>query len=729
MRYISTISTGARGRRRGLVLCLAFAALAASLLAAIQLAGGSATSASAGARTVARLSAAGTFNPSLLLKGSNGAAEPSIRTDQYGNSYVIGPIGVPAGCKAFKVRHDGSASTFIGFPDHTAGGGDCDFAIGPKETAPTVHATGNDLAFSSLSLANVTVGKSDDGGTTFGPPNPAAAQIAIDDRMWMDADPKPNALGFDDVFLDYHDINTDDIQLSISTDGGQTYVQSGPIINNQDVSPGQWAATCPAALCIAAPTSVGAGNELGNLVAFRPRGAALKLYSIFTTPDSETDNFAGTGGQSRVYEAVGTVTDNPAGGPPVISWRNYEIWHGPVGARYDRIFPVTSVDAAGHVYAAWSDGATVDVKTSADGTSWGCPASSTPPSGSAPCTTPSAIPNPAGVNTAVFPWIAAGSDGIADVVFYGAGAPTPGDFGNDADVWQVYLAQTTDRGKSWSVSTASDHAIHTGGICMGGIGCAGGRTLLDFFQVSIDPTNGAADIAYADDHASPGNAVVYFTRQCTGTSATTGTSLVNDCVVPPPPPPLPPGSTCPGPQVADFVGDAPNNYPAGDGTNMDNLDVVNASFSTPDATHLQVKLTIKDLEPPPPPANMIAALWTVYWDYNGTTYFAQATDNGVGGPSPQAAWAFSDGTYSGGSWSPGSGAPTGTATLGPNGTLVITLDRADVGNPPNGAHLSNAWADVHGSLTAQGAGEYYTTPADRAPDADFGADYVVGQTC
>src|SRR5207237_10323601 len=102
------------------------------------------------------------------------------------------------------------------------------------------------------------------------------------------------------------------------------------------------------------------------------------------------------------------------------------------------------------------------------------------------------------------------------------------------------------------------------------------RTLLDFFQVSIDPTNGAADIAYADDHASPGSAVLYFTRQCTGASATTGAALVNDCVAPPPPVTPPQGTTCPGPQILDCVSDAPHNYPGGAGQTMDELDIVSA---------------------------------------------------------------------------------------------------------------------------------------------------------
>ena len=82
------------------------------------------------------------------------------------------------------------------------------------------------------------------------------------------------------------------------------------------------------------------------------------------------------------------------------------------------------------------------------------------------------------------------------------------------------------------------------------------------------------------DHAAPGSGVLYFTRQCTGASATTGAALVNDCKVPPPPPTPPQGTTCPGPQILDFLNDAPNNYPGGSGQNMDNLDIVNASFGS-----------------------------------------------------------------------------------------------------------------------------------------------------
>src|SRR5207237_1146168 len=162
-------------------------------------------------------------------------------------------------------------------------------------------------AYSSLTAANITTGKSNDGGNTFGVPNPYSQQVAGDDRMWMSADTRLNNLGFDDVYMTYHDVSALDIELGVSRDGGQTYVQNGPI-----------------------------------------------------------------------------------------------------GARYDRIFPITAVDAGGNVYAIWTDGNHIMYKVDATGTGWN------------PAAAPGQIANPAGVNTTIMPWAAAGKSGIADVVFYGA---------------------------------------------------------------------------------------------------------------------------------------------------------------------------------------------------------------------------------------------------------------------------------------------------------------------
>src|SRR5438034_8567970 len=187
----------------------------------------------------AKPTSASTFNPNLLLQGSTNTAEPSIRTDRFGHSFVIGPTGVPAGCKAWRVTHDGSSATYIGQPDHTAGGGDCDWAIGPQETSATISPapTDDDLAYSSLSLANITTGKSDDGGNSFGPPNVYSQQVGGDDRMWMAADPRLNSGGFADIFMTYHDVSgPQDSQMGVSIDGRLSYVQNAPL-NNTTAAP------------------------------------------------------------------------------------------------------------------------------------------------------------------------------------------------------------------------------------------------------------------------------------------------------------------------------------------------------------------------------------------------------------------------------------------------------------------------------------------------------------
>lgn len=342
-----------------------------------------------------------TFNANLLLPSSSGVAEPSIRSNSLGESFVIGPTGVPAGCKAWRVRHDGSAAVYLGFPDGTLGGGDCDWAVGPKETGSSF----DDLAYSSLTLANITTGKSSDDGTSFGVPNVFSQQVAGDDRMWMAADPKANALGLATIYMTYHDVTTDQIELGTSHDGGQTYTQNpNGAINPLDVPAGQWAG------------GASAGNELGNVVARRdPATGALTLYSIFATPDSALDSAAqgaaGTANFNRVYEAVGTVANPDTA--PLVTWHDYEIWHGPAGAKYDKTFPVTDVDAAGRVYAVFTDGNHVYFKTDADGTKWN------------PAVAPAQLDKlaggyPAADNTALMPWIAAGGAGLVDVVWYAA---------------------------------------------------------------------------------------------------------------------------------------------------------------------------------------------------------------------------------------------------------------------------------------------------------------------
>jgi hypothetical protein len=689
------------------------------------------------------------FNPNLQLKNSDGAGEPSIRTDHSGNSYVIGPTGFPTGgCHAFKVKPDGSASTDLGFPDHNVGGGDCDWALGPPETGST-----NDvLGYSSLLLSSIVTGKSTDGGATFSPPNLYGQTVPADDRMWNAADPQLNGAGLDDMFMTYHDLHTDQIWQETSVNGGASYtgVPNG-VINPAEVPPQQWTSSCPGAGCVVGGPAVFAGNELGNIVA-RRTATGLTLYSIFTTPDSGTDNTNSVNEENRVYAAVAHVTDVPGTLIPQqpITWDDYEIWHGPLNTIYSQIFPVISVDNSGRVYAAFSDASHMYVKSTADPTNWGCPAASTVPGGSDPCTVaPTQIDTlsngyPAGENTSIMPWMAApvtGSGSALDVVWYGAHGGVAGKNLDANAVWDVYMAQTIDGGASWKVSTVSDHHIHTGPICTQGDACtAGSRTLLDFFQVAIDPTNGAATVTWADDHLNPGIASLYFTRQCSGDSVTTYANppiASSSCLSPPAPPPPPPfGSICPGPQILDLTGDAPNNYPGGDGANMPMFDILNAFFGTTEsaghAAQIIVTLTLNNLSAPPPPPNIPSGQWSVLFTIGSTHYFVEADSNGSGS---NATVQFSDGTISNGTATFTNTAVPGQFNTGPNGTIVWVVPVADLGNPANNTVITNTFANDRGTIAVQGNGLQYTAAADTAPPGDnpanagFGADYVINQSC
>ncbi|MEA2499162.1 MAG: hypothetical protein QOH26_1567, partial [Actinomycetota bacterium] len=70
--------------------------------------------------------------------------------------------------------------------------------------------------------------------------------------------------------------------------------------------------------------------------------------------------------------------------------------------------------------------------------------------------------------------------------------------------WHVYLANITNADtKSPTVKQirVTRHPMHYGTVCLEGLGCAavtGNRNLADFFEVSIDPRNGALAIVYDD---------------------------------------------------------------------------------------------------------------------------------------------------------------------------------------------------------------------------------------
>src|SRR5204863_8798774 len=101
---------------------------------------------------------------------------------------------------------------------------------GPRPPNTYIGDAIPNVAFVSLSLADVTAVNSKDRGQTFSIgtsmatggainlANAGAAHVPGDDRMWIDA--------FDDastVYMTYHDLASGAIHVQASTDGGATY--------------------------------------------------------------------------------------------------------------------------------------------------------------------------------------------------------------------------------------------------------------------------------------------------------------------------------------------------------------------------------------------------------------------------------------------------------------------------------------------------------------------------
>ena len=162
--------------------------------------------------------------PGTVCPGSsgctNGAAEPAIRADATGTFYVSSELGLSAGTLAWKSTDGGLHYTALTSPNQISqaaggiatGGGDTDLGVAPQANANGIH----NVYVASLSLANVTVSTSQDGGQTWNK-NVLSATIPGDDREWIAADQATK------VCISYHDIVTFNIDVKCSFDAGASF--------------------------------------------------------------------------------------------------------------------------------------------------------------------------------------------------------------------------------------------------------------------------------------------------------------------------------------------------------------------------------------------------------------------------------------------------------------------------------------------------------------------------
>jgi hypothetical protein len=405
-----------------------------------------------------------TFTNTPLIQ-PEGGSEPEISIGTTGTMGIVGLQWLFTGSLANLGTHlwtgpFGSTPTFRGLVDaslqqsgkQVAGSEDADVDMG---STGTLHIT------TLIALINPAFTRAQLGVTAITCPNASSSAFSISsctrqiigttnsDRPWITSEGTH-------VYISYHDSrNASLIVVQRSDDDGYTWQRVGDPIVGQD------GATADATF----------NNIQGNLEA---DAFTHDVYDIYAS--GETGFLKGRTFTPN-HIIVSRSTDMGK------TWTANLVFQAPPGTSLAQIFPTLSVDPTnGKLYAAWSDGHSVSFSMSSDqGTHWST----------------AVMVNTTPANTAVFPWLAA-YNGTIDLVYYATDTSD-----TSSAVWNVYLAQTTDDGATFTQSLVSNHPNHVGVICFGGTGCtAGTRNLLDLFQVAIDPQNGKAAIIYTDDTIS-----------------------------------------------------------------------------------------------------------------------------------------------------------------------------------------------------------------------------------
>ncbi len=332
------------------------------------------------------------------------------------------------------------------------GGGDTDLSTAPQANASGIY----NVYVASLTLANVTVSTSQDGGKTWSK-NVTSATIPGDDREWIAADQASK------VCISYHDIVTFNIDVNCSVDAGATFTQLGSAIDPTHAFLLQ-------------------ENSTGNLV-IDPNSHVI--YQVFSGIANATEAVLPSSFHA-VWIAVSrdgghTFTDNPVYVNPNTS------------VSYGHQFINATVDQAGTIFVVYNDNHNLYYSFSTNsGLTW---------------TGPIQI-NQSPSATAIMPWSIACAPGQLTVVWYGTsfydGTTAPDNYPASA-AWYVFFAQSLNAAGAGSTFTqaAATPIIHYGGVCESGVGCTGNRDLYDDFGVAVSPTTGLASIVYSDDQ--PGN--------------------------------------------------------------------------------------------------------------------------------------------------------------------------------------------------------------------------------
>jgi hypothetical protein len=398
-----------------------------------------------------------TFSNTPLLR-PDGNSRPLIAIDSEGHMALVGSSWMTCGTN-FWTGSFGSTPTFQGQIDselqkaaklvfHAC---NADIDIG---STGTVHATSLIVLVNApfrAAQVGIAAVSCPNGATNFSLSSCASKIIdsAGDDLPWITSNGTH-------VWISYHDAKSSAlIRVQRSDDDGLTWNRVGdPIV-------GQGKTTGDATF----------NNLEGKIVADPSTG---NLYVPYAAAD--------TGVLKAKIIALNNlfVSRSTDGGK---SWTASLVYHDPRLVSLGRRLAVDPV--TGKLYAAWSDGQqdTFFSVSSDHGSTWSAPVTVNV----APANTTAALTN------------VAAYDGRVDVAYYGTTASNHLD---PTAVWNVYVAQTTNDGASFTQSRVSNTSNHTGGICRESLEvCPPGGTLdmLDVFGVAINPYDGRSAVIYTDD--------------------------------------------------------------------------------------------------------------------------------------------------------------------------------------------------------------------------------------
>src|SRR5436305_7059305 len=510
-----------------------------------------------GGNTSSASSATNIFAPASYVDYHEIGGEPTTVVDRY--PFVPGPYGFGAASQQYRDLVYVSNPLGVGFPGYSefykSSDGGQTFRVPPHDpyffnepiqtefsgggaSHQAVGQTTHSVFFIDLSGACVTMNISRDLGEHWSS-NKLGCEAnpgVIDDRQWVATD---ETGGLQNVYMNFNN----DTGCIATSEPGCSIVFVNSANDGGTDTPADFAASpCDAFTQTAIP---GATSDDEQTACPDPTDPNLWIAGPVVVDTSPTSPNWHTlyipferivGGNFVLYLAKSTDQGQ--------TWTRQPVQNlGPHDAA--NIFPQMTIDTAGNLYYTWSQ--TTGDPSAANGGGETDAYYTFSTNGGATWAPPIDLTKETG-DSAVFPWMVAGSPGQVDLVLYKAntglnpniafydanGNPcTSGDPGCNPNttVWNTYFGQSQNAlntGANFKLVQISHHPIHTGGVCTGGLSCdsspQANRDLLDLLTIDVDHT-GAAYTTWADDNNSRHDTRQFFSRQLSGASIFKGQNI------------------------------------------------------------------------------------------------------------------------------------------------------------------------------------------------------------